>query len=185
MPIQIRSKQARLFLSIAMVCAIVALVFAALWVFARNDKSDLARTAQDEATVCRDAWGIFAESGKEADAARALASLYAFSRDMEPLVAGSSRDAYPSYCMEVFRLLTEQPELCAPYAAELKKQMGFLAGDIYRVSAYFEFYKMAERMQRGELPKAGTETGTGSDTESGTTDGCLPGEGVWMVCMNM
>ena len=166
MSIRVESKQARLFLLISVVCAIAALLFAALWWFARHDKSDLARIARDEAVVCRDAWETFDESGNEADAARALASLYAFSRDLEPLMAGSSQDAYPSYCMEVFRLLTEKPELCAPYAPELKKQMGFLAGNIYRVSAYSEFYKLAERIRNGELPEEETGTESGSVAES-------------------
>ena len=90
------TKQERLCLILAAAGAVLALLFAGLWLFSRHDQSDAARTAQAEAAVCRDAWKTFGETGKDSDALPALASLYAFARDMEPLMDGTSRAEYPS-----------------------------------------------------------------------------------------
>ena len=97
------------------------------------------------------------ETGKDSDALHALASLYAFARDMEPLMDGTSRAEYPSYCMAVFRLLTEKPELRAAYASALEKQFDMLAKDIYRVNAYAELKKLIPALESGILPETGTE----------------------------
>ena len=151
------TKQERLCLILAAAGAVLALLFAGLWLFSRHDQSDAARTAQAEAAVCRDAWKTFGETGKDSDALHALASLYAFARDMEPLMDGTSRAEYPSYCMAVFRLLTEKPELRAAYASALEKQFDMLAKDIYRVNAYAELKKLIPALESGILPETGTE----------------------------
>ena len=163
------TKQERLCLILAAAGAVLALLFAGLWLFSRHDQSDAARTAQlvqakcpggtaqAEAAVCRDAWKTFGETGKDSDALPALASLYAFARDMEPLMDGTSRAEYPSYCMAVFRLLTEKPELRAAYASALEKQFDMLAKDIYRVNAYAELKKLIPALESGILPETGTE----------------------------
>lgn len=80
-----------------------------------------------------------------------------FARDMEPLMDGTSRAEYPSYCMAVFRLLTEKPELRAAYASALEKQFDMLAKDIYRVNAYAELKKLIPALESGILPETGTE----------------------------
>lgn len=154
------TKQARLCLILAAACAVLALLFAGLWLFARHDQSDAARAAQEEAAVCRDAWRTYGETGGDEDAVRALASLYAFARDMEPLTAGTSRAEYPSYCMEVYRLLTGKPDLCRSYAAVLEKQFRLLAGDIYHVNAYAELKRLIPSLESGVLPETATATGT-------------------------
>ena len=151
------TKQERLCLILAAAGAVLALLFAGLWLFSRHDQSDAARTAQAEAAACRDAWKTFGETGKDSDALHALASLYAFARDMEPLMDGPSRAEYPSYCMAVIRLLIEKPELRAAYASALEKQFDMLAKDIYRVNAYAELKKLIPALESGILPETGTE----------------------------
>lgn len=47
------TKQERLCLILAAAGAVLALLFAGLWLFSRHDQSDAARTAQAEAAVCR------------------------------------------------------------------------------------------------------------------------------------
>ena len=168
------TKQARLCLILAVAGAVIALFFAGLWQFARHDRSDLARAAQEEAAVCRDAWKKYEETGAESDAAQALASLYTFSREMEQLTEETSRADYAVYCRNVFRLLTEKPELCRVYASAVEKQIGLIAGDIYHLNAYAELSKLADKLESGIVPETETESDTGTDggmRAVGTTGG--------------
>lgn len=148
-----RRRQTRGLLVVVVCLALAALTLAVLWRFALADQSDVARQAEVEAGVCRDAWGAYAESGEEADRSLALSALYAYSRCMEILTEDTHRATYATVSREVYDRLSREPTLCAAWAPRLEKLFSQLAGSIYHPYAQAELSRLNDAVGRGELPK--------------------------------
>ena len=132
---------------LAVVLALLAVVFCVLWQRAVYDTSELEAFAQAEAQEAYTHFADYQSGNDDADYWQGVAAFHAFTDAYGVMTEGTNKSANRVFCDEVYAVMTRSSEQSQAYIDDIISVMKLLSENITDESAYAKMLELRNTLQ--------------------------------------
>ena len=134
---------------LAVVLALLAVVFCVLWQRAAHDTSELEAFAQAEASEAYTHFADYQSDKDDADYWQGVAAFHAFTDAYGTLTEGTNKSANRAFCNEVYAAMTQSPEQLQAHIDDIVSVMKLLSENITDETAYTQMLELRNALEHG------------------------------------
>lgn len=134
---------------LAVVLALLAVVFCVLWQRAAHDTYELEAFAQAEAQEAYTHFADYQDSRDDADYWQGVAAFHAFTDAYGVMTEDTNKSTNRAFCDEVYSSLTQSLEQSQAHIEEIASVMKLLSEDITNETAYAKMLELRNLLEHG------------------------------------
>lgn len=132
---------------LAVVLALLAVVFCVLWQRAVHDTSELEAFAQAEALKAYTYFTDYQDSRDDADYWQGVAAFHAFTDAYGVMTEDTNKSTNRAFCDEVYAVMTLSPELSQAHIPDIVSVMKLLSENVTDESTYAKMLELRNTLQ--------------------------------------